>query len=69
MFFRQHPAANATLSYLFGCAGLQPGYMAGHYQRVPMEVAGWDARRVLMTEWVYALAKNTLMLNRRADGN
>lgn len=54
---------------LFGCAGLQPGYMAGHYQRVPMEVAGWDARRVLMTEWVYALAKNTLMLNRRADGN
>lgn len=23
MFFRQRPAANATLSYLFGCAGLQ----------------------------------------------
>ncbi len=23
MFFRQHPAANATLSYFFGCAGLQ----------------------------------------------
>ena len=21
MFFRQRPAANATLSYLFGCAG------------------------------------------------
>ena len=23
MFFRQHAAANATLSYIFGCAGHQ----------------------------------------------
>ncbi len=45
---------------LFGCAGMQQGHTAGHYQRVPMEVADWDARRILMSEWAYALAKDWL---------
>ena len=54
---------------LFGCAGLRHGHTAGHYQRVPMEVANWDARRVLMSEWMYAIARDLLTLNRRADGN
>lgn len=34
MFFRQHPATNATLSYLFGCAG--------HQQAVAVDVVAGD---------------------------
>lgn len=54
---------------LFGCAGMQRGHTAGHYQRVPMEVADWDARRVLMAEWGYAVAKDLLTCKGRANGN
>lgn len=54
---------------LFGCAGMQHGHTAGHYQRVPMEVADWDARRILMAEWGYAVAKDLLTFKGRADGN
>lgn len=46
---------------VFGCAGLKPGLVAGHWQRIPIELAGMDAPAIVQGETLYAFFRDFLL--------
>lgn len=72
-FFRklQQPA-NGYADFTFACAGLKRQRYHNHFQRIPMEVQGLSARKIIHGEYAYFLLKTPLGRNRvkrNAHGN
>lgn len=59
-----YSSTNPKVDLSFGCAGLKDENFTNHLQRVPMEIEGKSAQRILQTEYLAYLGKKLIGKNK-----
>lgn len=64
LFFDKIAAMENSPVLTFGCAGLKQDCIATNLQRIPLEIANKSAEEILITEYIYYIAKSCINKNR-----